>query len=66
MTTSSKEWMKAKTASAIAPGRITGSVTLLVHDRQSKRAARQIGQAIGTEYPISSEAPALHANFKLD
>lgn len=23
-------------------------------DRQSKRAARQIGQAIGTEYPISS------------
>lgn len=26
----------------------------LVHDRQSKRAARQIGQAIGTEYPISS------------
>jgi hypothetical protein len=26
----------------------------LVHDRQSKRAARQIAQAIGTEYPISS------------
>ena len=26
----------------------------LVHDRQSKRAAQQIGQAIGTEYPISS------------
>ncbi|MDA9445769.1 hypothetical protein XI01_03260 [Bradyrhizobium sp. CCBAU 21360] len=25
----------------------------LVHDRQSKRAAQQIGQAIGTEYPIS-------------
>ncbi|KRQ02904.1 hypothetical protein AOQ71_34450 [Bradyrhizobium manausense] len=26
----------------------------LIHDRQSKRAAQQIGQAIGTEYPISS------------
>lgn len=33
----------------------------LVHDRQPKRAAGQIGQAIGTEYPISvCESLLLH------
>lgn len=46
-----------------------------VHDRQSKRAALQIGQAVGTEYPISSEKRLrfmlwslswARANFKLD
>ena len=47
----------------------------LVHDRQSKRAAQQIGQAIGTEYPISSvkrlrfmlwSSSWARTNFKLD
>ncbi|SCB55762.1 hypothetical protein GA0061098_10535 [Bradyrhizobium shewense] len=45
------------------------------HAHQPKRAARQIGQAIGTEYPVSSEKRLrfmlwslswARANFNLD